>query len=111
MQITTRSRIVATVTLEALELTTEQHSFPFARCHLETRDYVNGAPTNHPFDDAFGFAHFSGKPGDAHQVVLTGAVIKDPGTYDVQAWCTSSPTSDAEIVINAGNLTAVAAAV
>ena len=111
MQITTRSRIVATVTLETLELTNEQQGLTFARCHLETRDYVNGGPTNHPFDDAFGFGYFSGKTGDAHQVVVTGAVIKDPGTYDVQAWCAPNPESDAEIVVDGGSLTAVATAV
>ena len=77
----------------------------------QTRDYADGGATNHSFDDPMNVVQFSGKAGDQHEVVLTGAVVKDPGTYDVQAWCTSSPTSSADIVITAGNLTAVAAAV
>lgn len=111
MRITTRSRIVATVTLDAREVTNEQQGLTFVRCHLETRDYADGGATNHPFDDTMTVVQFSGKAGDQREVVLTGAVVKDPGTYDVQAWCTSSPTSDAAIAITAGNLTAVAAAV
>ena len=100
MQITTRSRIVATVTLETLELTNEQQGLTFARCHLETRDYVNGGADHHPFDDAFGSSATSrARPVTLHQVELTGAVIKDPGTYDVQAWCAPNPESDAEIVL------------
>jgi hypothetical protein len=113
MRITTRSRIIATVTLEALELSNEGSTSygAYVRCHLETRDYADAGATNHPFDDTMNVVQFSGKAGDQHEVVLTGAVVKDPGTYDVQAWCTSSPTSSADIVITAGNLTAVAAAV
>ena len=93
MRITQRSRIVATVTLDALELSNEGPTsyLSYLRCHLETRDYGDGAATNHPFDDTMNVVQFSGKAGDQREVVLTGAVIKDPGTYDVQAWCTSEP--------------------
>ena len=113
MRITTRSRIVATVTLDALELSNEGPTsyLSYLRCHLETRDYGDGAATNHPFDNTMNVVQFSGKAGDQREVVLTGAVIKDPGTYDVQAWCMSSPTSNADIAITAGNLTAVATAI
>ena len=111
MRITTRSRIVATVTLDAVELTNEQQGLTFVRCHLETRDYADGGVDQPPLRrHHWTVVQFSGKAGDEREVVLTGAVVKDPGTYDVQAWCTSSPTSDAAIAITAGNLTAVAAA-
>ena len=75
-----------------VEVTNEQQGLTFVRCHLETRDYADGGATNHPFDDTMTVVQFSGKAGDQREVVLTGAVVKDPGTYDVQAWCTSSPT-------------------
>jgi hypothetical protein len=45
------------------------------------------------------------------QLVLTGAVAKDPGTYDPQAWCGKGATSDPDVDVTVGNLTAVAAAV
>jgi hypothetical protein len=77
----------------------------------QTRDYADGGATNHSFDDPMNVVQFSGKAGDQREVVLTGAVVNDPGTHDVQAWCTSSRTSDAEIALTAGNLTAVAAPV
>jgi len=111
MQLTTRSRIIATVALDALDSDEgPTGGVPYVRCHLETRDYASGGATNHPFDESTHVVDFSGK-GDLREVVLTGAVVKDPGTYDVQAWCAPNPSSDAEIVIQAGSLTAVAAAV
>src|SRR5262245_1250034 len=66
MRITTRSRIVATVTLDALELSNEGPTgyMPYVRCHLETRDYADGGATNHPFDDTMTVVEFSGKAGD-----------------------------------------------
>jgi len=114
MQLTTRSRIVATVTLRMKKDPAPGQPPGFGTttiCHLETRDYVNGGPFNLPFDDTTTYTTFGTESGSTREAVLTGAVVKDPGTYDVQAWCRKDQDPAPDIDVLQGNLTAVAVAV